>query len=298
MKTLAHTGLRLVEGEEVMFKTMAVLYQARSIREYEGGSHGVSIRIARGLTYRVGASRGSSVSTQRISPLCEGTFFITNKRSVFVGTLKSFDVRHEALLAFDCYRDGLQLHSERARNVQLLGFDDGETAALTMSRVLNGGDTAVGAMAHHQTTAIPSRRILGRHHSRKVSPFVMFVVVGAALFTTLIVAAALAARDARESLGTAFANRQENPGYLGQLIASCGSPDRDAIRADGASHSRRLIYLKSKLELVYTRSAGAQWVLNARRVAGKQATVSLAVAETRLPCAKGLLTLPNEARTQ
>ena len=54
---------------------------------YEGGSRGVSLRIARGVTYRVGAHKGSAVRDPEMPRLLcgGGQVVVTNKRMVYVG---------------------------------------------------------------------------------------------------------------------------------------------------------------------------------------------------------------------
>jgi len=44
-------------GEAVHLETMARLLKTVAVREYQGGSHGVSLRIMKGVSYRVGAMR-------------------------------------------------------------------------------------------------------------------------------------------------------------------------------------------------------------------------------------------------
>lgn len=54
---------------------------------YEGGSRGVSFRVARGVTYRVGAHKGTAVRDPEMPRLlCSGgTVVTTNRRLVYVG---------------------------------------------------------------------------------------------------------------------------------------------------------------------------------------------------------------------
>lgn len=72
---------------------------------YQGGSRGVSVRVAKGVTYRVGAHRGTFVQGDEVPTLIdEGVGVITNQRAVFQGSkqtrewafAKLIGVQHDA----------------------------------------------------------------------------------------------------------------------------------------------------------------------------------------------------------
>jgi hypothetical protein len=78
-------------------------------RRYEGSSSGMSFRIAKGVTYRVGASRGRLVQEKANVPVSSGDLVLTNKRVVFRGDKKSFNYKLDKLLDVQLYSDGLFL---------------------------------------------------------------------------------------------------------------------------------------------------------------------------------------------
>ena len=294
-----HSGLRLASGEEVVFATAAVLYETRTVRTRQGGAGGFSVRIMKGLTYRTGSSRGVSVTTQHIAPMCHGTFYITNKRSIFIGTLRAIEVSHGDLLAFEAFRDGLQIHSSRAKDLCLVGFDDGDAAALTLSRVLNGDAPSRVPSRNRSLDAL----IAGGapRGSRNVSRATAVTVIGAALFAVVVIAAKLGGRVRRDEIRSAQRKETETRAprdAVAELLARCGPPERDSTTNDGAAPVRRLAYIKKKLELSYKREGAEMWALTERSVPGRpgrQGRVTLTVAENRLPCATGLLALASEA---
>jgi len=59
---------------------------ARSKTHYVGGSHGVSIRIAKGVRYHVGTFRGHPVTEQSEVVADVGSVYVTNKRFIFAGS--------------------------------------------------------------------------------------------------------------------------------------------------------------------------------------------------------------------
>jgi hypothetical protein len=98
------------------------LMKERAIRQYRGGSSGVSIPIGFGMRYRTSSSRGRSVVVG--SELVEedrGQLTITSVRSVFVGarkTLESF--RHDKLVGVQEFLDGLRLSVSNRQTASLL----------------------------------------------------------------------------------------------------------------------------------------------------------------------------------
>lgn len=95
-KEIAHFAFQPVE-----------FHQERVVkRGYEGGSRGVSIRIAKGVTYRVGGHRGQLVSRTAIVQLDTGELFLTSQRLIFSGPQKSFSVPAAKILNTTAYGDG------------------------------------------------------------------------------------------------------------------------------------------------------------------------------------------------
>jgi len=94
-KKLPNSGISpipLKAGEELIYKIYQVsLIESRSNgSSYQGGSQGVSIRIAKGLSYRVGASKGQLVKNpETMQVIDQGTATFTNKRLIFAGTKAS-----------------------------------------------------------------------------------------------------------------------------------------------------------------------------------------------------------------
>lgn len=116
-------GIILQKSEVTHFVIQAFLMEERVIsRGYQGSSQGVSVRIAKGLTYRVGQSRGKLVSEKGIVAVDEGDFIITNQRLIFSGSKKSFSYEYKRLLAWNMYSDGI-----------LINIDNGPSRTLVFS---------------------------------------------------------------------------------------------------------------------------------------------------------------------
>lgn len=89
----AGVSLMLKKGEAVIAKVepTALVEPRRLPGRWEGGSHGVSLRIARGVYYRVGATRGTFQQGAEAPAVIDssGTTVFTNQRAVFVGMKQS-----------------------------------------------------------------------------------------------------------------------------------------------------------------------------------------------------------------
>lgn len=104
------TGLILQKNEIAHWEESANLLEEKVIkRGYVGRSQGVSFRIAKGITYRVGESKGQLVSESAIIPIATGRFVITNKRAVFSGDRKSFNIKLDSIINVEMYSDGLNI---------------------------------------------------------------------------------------------------------------------------------------------------------------------------------------------
>jgi tellurite resistance protein len=92
-------GLGLQKKETVHWLETGELLEEKVIsRELRGQTSAVSVRIARGVTYRVGASRGQVVEKKGIVSVSSGDLLLTNKRVLFRGNNKGFSTRLDKLL--------------------------------------------------------------------------------------------------------------------------------------------------------------------------------------------------------
>lgn len=131
----------LQHGEIDYFSVPATLLEERVVsRQMVGGSHGVSIRIMRGVSYRVGQSRGTMQSTTGIIPISGGEFTITSQRLVFSGDRKSVNAPFPKLQNLEMYSDGLRFsltNRQKPIMVQFYNAESVELVGMFISRILN-----------------------------------------------------------------------------------------------------------------------------------------------------------------
>jgi hypothetical protein len=108
------------------------LMEARAVRYSRGAYAGPTIRIAKGLSFRLGASQGQSTSVDELRVIDHGTLLLTSKRLAFLGSMRTNSVALEDLISIEPYSDGIAVHRERKQKA--------ENYALTRPLIINGGD--------------------------------------------------------------------------------------------------------------------------------------------------------------
>jgi hypothetical protein len=97
-------GVVLKPGEQayLVVQGAAFVEPKRAAGQWKGRSQGTSIHIAKGVTYRVGASRGTfQEGEERPTPTDVGTFVVTSARCLFVGTKRTTEWAYSKLVGYD-----------------------------------------------------------------------------------------------------------------------------------------------------------------------------------------------------
>lgn len=131
----------LQKGETAYWIESGSILEERVVdRRYEGGSHGFSFRIAKGMYYRVGSYRGHLVADRAVVPVSAGDLVLTNKRVIFRGDTKSFNIRLDKLLEIHFYGDGIRLTdgSGKPRIVKFNSSGNIDIVGAILSRAING----------------------------------------------------------------------------------------------------------------------------------------------------------------
>lgn len=134
------TGLILQKYEIAHWEEPANLLEDKVVkRGYVGGSQGVSFRIVKGISYRVGRSKGQLVSETAIVPIASGKIVITDRRIVFSGDKKSLNIKLEDILNVEVYSDGLNITDGKGmpRIVQLVNKSNADLVGVVLSRAIN-----------------------------------------------------------------------------------------------------------------------------------------------------------------
>lgn len=117
------TNVVTLKGETVYWIEPAILAEEKVVsRRYEGGSSGVSFRIMKGVSYRVGGHRGHLVADTAIVAVSKGDLILTSKRVIFRGDNKSFATKLEKLLDIQLFRNGFQFTENNKSKPRLMKF--------------------------------------------------------------------------------------------------------------------------------------------------------------------------------
>ena len=112
LPTLDASEYRLLTraGERVHTTGSAELIKAVDVKQWQGGSSGFSFRVAKGVTYRTGKTRGQLVTVgSKTITEDTGTLTVTSHRVVFSGNKKSLEFAYPKLLDISIYSDGIRL---------------------------------------------------------------------------------------------------------------------------------------------------------------------------------------------
>lgn len=107
--------------------------QSRRVRV--SGSQGMSFRIAKGLTYRVGASQGYSYSVPYNAVVDLGALVVTNKRVAYVGARRSFSIPYGKLLGFQAFENAIQVQRDAiTAKPQIFTAQDVDALCIVLTR--------------------------------------------------------------------------------------------------------------------------------------------------------------------
>lgn len=132
--------LILQKTETAHWVEPASLIEERVVgRRYEGSSSGMSFRIAKGVSYRIGASRGRLVVDTANVPVSTGDLIFTNKRLIFRGHKKSFNYRLDKLLDVQLYGQGMQITDTngKPRTMQFAREGNADVVGSILSHTIN-----------------------------------------------------------------------------------------------------------------------------------------------------------------
>src|SRR6056297_2840301 len=104
--------LKKNETPLIALADVVTLVEERVRYTYQGGSSGVSLRIMKGVSYRVGGFKGERVPVEEQKIIDVGSLVITNKRVIFTGPKKSTSFNINKIIGIEVYDDGIRVNRE------------------------------------------------------------------------------------------------------------------------------------------------------------------------------------------
>ena len=132
-------NLVMRRGETVLWSIGGTLYETKVVsRRYEGGSRGVSLRIVKGVSVRVGAQRGQLVTEEGNVPVSSGLFVVTNQRLIFQGDAKSVSDSLDKILDINPSPNSLRYSTSSRSKPRWVQFNrpDGEMCCAALNRAM------------------------------------------------------------------------------------------------------------------------------------------------------------------
>jgi hypothetical protein len=114
--------------------------RTRTVGTYRTGPV-ASIRIVKGLHYRIGSYSTHRVTATELQEIDTGMAYITNKRLIFDGRLKNTNIRHSAVIALEAYSDGVGIEKSTGRSPVLVTTADAEVVTAIYTEALNRAAT-------------------------------------------------------------------------------------------------------------------------------------------------------------
>ena len=109
LPTIIGTNINLANDEVCHYADIGYTFKDRTITTgYTGKSSGISIRLAKGLTYRTGGSGGKAIREKQRTTYT-GTLYITNKRVIYSSTNECFDKTFDKITSVTEVKDGIIL---------------------------------------------------------------------------------------------------------------------------------------------------------------------------------------------
>jgi hypothetical protein len=129
--------IMLKRGEVVHLQEDAALLKQVVHREFQAGSRGMSFRVMKGVSYRVGATRGRVVETGRSWETDDvGTLSVTSQRLVFAGASRTVECAYPKLIDLDVYSDGIGIHVSNRQKPTVLRVRDGNVIAAVVNAAM------------------------------------------------------------------------------------------------------------------------------------------------------------------
>ena len=112
--TFGALPFKFQKTEHLIYVFFNVGYAEQKVkREIVGRSAGTSVRIAKGVYMRAGASKGTPIESDIIVDRGIGTFAVTNRHLYFSGQ-RSFRVRFDKIVSVKAWADAVEITRDRA----------------------------------------------------------------------------------------------------------------------------------------------------------------------------------------
>jgi len=96
------------------------LMEPRAVSQTRGGYAGPTIRVAKGVSFRMGSVAARSESHEELRNIDKGTLVLTNKRLIFMGSKRTTNIDLRKIISITAYKDGIASQRENKQKTKIL----------------------------------------------------------------------------------------------------------------------------------------------------------------------------------
>lgn len=124
----------LKKGEEACVALGGItLREARAVRQTRGAYGGPTIRVAKGVSFRMGSVAARSESHDELRNIDQGNLVLTNKRLIFIGSKRTTNIDLKKIIAIEAYKDGIASQRENKQKTEYFTGTDRHTLTFTIN---------------------------------------------------------------------------------------------------------------------------------------------------------------------
>jgi hypothetical protein len=112
-------NISLKKGEVCFYQGSAQAAKKKTVTTgYKGGSAGVSVRVAKGISVHTGTGKKEAVK-ETVVEKYPGTLYITNQRVILLAEKYGFNATIPTIIQFERFKDGYCIHQTSKSNLFL-----------------------------------------------------------------------------------------------------------------------------------------------------------------------------------
>jgi hypothetical protein len=121
------------------------LQEPRAVRQTHAAYGGPTIRVAKGVSFRLGGASARSESHEEIRAIDRGSLILTTKRLIFIGSKRTINIDLRKIMAIEAYTDGIESQREnkqkteyfKGTNSTIVNFNiDGRPSSIPLTGVV------------------------------------------------------------------------------------------------------------------------------------------------------------------
>jgi ribosomal protein L40E len=134
LSVIPNPPIILKKGEEACVVLSGVnLLEPRAVRQTRGGYAGPTIRVAKGVSFRMGSVSARSESHEELRKIDQGTFVLTNKRMIFIGAKRTTNIDLRKIISITAYKDGIASQRENKQKTEYFTALDRHSVTFTIN---------------------------------------------------------------------------------------------------------------------------------------------------------------------